>query len=72
MPRTMCMREQTLMHACLQGVLTYGGKEEVLGMSGIISRRFKQLTAEMPQHVPRLEPDLHLYDLEDHTNDFRR
>jgi len=68
----MCMREQTLMHACLQGVLTYGGKEEVLGMSGIISRRFKQLTTEMPQLVPRAEPNLNLYDLEDHTSDFRR
>jgi hypothetical protein len=41
-------------------------------VSGIISRRFKQLTTEMPQLVPRAEPNLNLYDLEDHTNDFRR
>ena len=65
-------RKHTLIHVCLQGVLINGGEEEVLGMSGIISRRFKQLTAEMPQLVPRVEADLHLYDLEDHTTDFHR
>lgn len=53
-------------------MLTNGGDEEVLDMTGIILRRFKQLAAEMPQLVPRVEPDLHLYDLEDHTNDFHR
>ena len=63
---------ETLRHVCLQGVLTHGGEEELLGVSGILSRRFKQLTAEMPQLVPRAEPVLHLNDLEDHTKDFHR